>query len=201
MSQFFKVICLVLTVTVLTDCSKRNGAPASPAIPEPALAMEPQEGTTSGEVAESQEIQDKKPLSVPTPPKPQVKSTPEDWYDDYNAASAAARQTQRPIFVLFTGSDWCHWCIKLRNDVLNRPEFKKLAEEELILMFADSPNSFELPPNIQQANEMLKTTLGAGGGVPHAIIVSPDGKKLGDISGYRKETDYLKELRKIIRKK
>ena len=114
---------------------------------------------------------------------------------------AAARQTNRPVFVLFTGSDWCGWCIKLRNDVLTRPDFKKLAAEELILMFVDSPDGFALPPRVKQAHEMLAQTLGAGGGVPHAILVSPDGKKLGDISGYRKETEYLDELRKIIRRK
>ena len=139
--------------------------------------------------------------ALPKPPKAQVKSTPDGWYDDYNAATAAARQTKRPIFVLFTGSDWCIWCQRLRKDVLTKPAFQKLAAEQLILMFVDSPSDFELPPKVQQANEMLATTLGAAGGVPHVIIVSHDGKKLGEISGYRKEAEYLLELQKILQKK
>lgn len=137
----------------------------------------------------------------PKPPKPQVKSTPKGWYDDYNAASMAARQTGRPIFVLFTGSDWCGWCKKLRKDVLDRHDFKELADRELILMFVDSPHGFDLPRHVRRANEMLAHTLDAGNGVPHAVLVAPNGKKLGEISGYRKEKDYLKELRKLLRKK
>ena len=139
--------------------------------------------------------------TLPKPPKAQVKSTPDGWYDDYNAATAAARQTKRPIFVLFTGSDWCIWCQRLRKDVLSTPAFQKLAAEQLILMFVDSPSDFELPTKVKQANEMLAKTLGAGGGVPHVIIVSHDGKKLGEISGYRKLPEYLQELQKILQKK
>ena len=139
--------------------------------------------------------------ALPKPPKTQVKSTPDGWYDDYNAATAAARQTKRPIFVLFTGSDWCIWCQRLRKDVLTKPAFQKLAAEQLILMFVDSPNGFELPTKVKQANEMLAKTLGAAGGVPHVIVVSADGKKLGEISGYRKEAEYLLELQKILQKK
>ncbi|MBO4619491.1 MAG: thioredoxin family protein [Victivallales bacterium] len=189
MPQILKALCLLLAVSFLASCNVGTDKGKDQSAP-----------SDSGENLPGQQ-EKPSPALVPRPPEPQIESTPKGWYDDYNAAMAAARQTNRPVFVLFTGSDWCGWCIKLRNDVLTRPDFKKLAAEELILMFVDSPDGFALPPRVKQAHEMLAQTLGAGGGVPHAILVSPDGKKLGDISGYRKETEYLDELRKIIRRK
>ena len=103
------------------------------------------------------------------------------------------------MLVLFTGSDWCSYCKKLRKDVLNRSKFKDYAEEELILVYVDSPSGFRLPHNVERMHKMLERTLGAGGGVPHTVLVSPDGRKLGEISGYRKESEYLKEIRRILR--
>ena len=34
------------------------------------------------------------------------------WTEDYAEAAAAAVKLKRPIFVDFTGSDWCGWCIR-----------------------------------------------------------------------------------------
>ena len=138
--------------------------------------------------------------TLPPPPKPLVRSTPAGWYDDYNAAVAIAKQSHRPILLLFTGSDWCTWCKKLRKDVLKRSKFKDFANQELILVFVDSPSGFELPPDVRRMHKMLERTFGAGGGVPLTILVSPDGKKLGEISGYLKPNAYLKQIRRILKR-
>ena len=136
---------------------------------------------------------------IPTPPRRQAQSTPDGWYDDYNAAASAARLTHRPILVLFTGSDWCPWCKKLMKDVLKKNSFKNFAEKELILMYVDSPKGFTLPRRVRLSNEWLKQTLGVSGGVPCTVMLSPNGMKLGEIGGYLKESQYLSELRKILR--
>ena len=109
--------------------------------------------------------------------------------------------SQRPILVLFTGSDWCPWCIKLHKEVLDHSTFRNYAKQELILVYVDSPSGFNLPPKVKQQHARLEKELGAGGGVPCTILVSPEGVKLGEISGYRKENEYMKELRKILKRK
>ena len=101
--------------------------------------------------------------------------------------------------VLFTGSDWCPWCIKLREKVLSRSKFQEFAEKELILVFVDSPRGFELPHKVKRRHEKLRKELGAGSGVPHAIFVSPEGDKLGEIIGYHKQSEYLQELVNILK--
>ena len=48
-----------------------------------------------------------------------------------------AKKTNKPIFALFTGSDWCIWCKRLEGEVLSQDEFLKYAGRKLILFKAD----------------------------------------------------------------
>ena len=49
------------------------------------------------------------------------------WYDNLDEAMKESERLYRPIFALFTGSDWCPWCIKLEREILSKPEFQKYA--------------------------------------------------------------------------
>ncbi len=43
----------------------------------------------------------------------------------YESAVANAKESGRPIMLVFTGSDWCVWCQRLEHDILRTPEFEK----------------------------------------------------------------------------
>ena len=43
-------------------------------------------------------------------------ATPEGWTSDFEAAKKTAAKEKRLMYVLFTGSDWCGYCIKLQKD-------------------------------------------------------------------------------------
>ena len=60
-----------------------------------------------------------------------------EWEIHYEAALARAAAEHRKVYVLSTGSDWCGWCIKLRNDVLTTPKFRKFAKKNLVLLYLD----------------------------------------------------------------
>ena len=45
------------------------------------------------------------------------------WYSDINQAIEVSRQEQKPLFLFFTGSDWCGWCVRLQNEVFKTPDF------------------------------------------------------------------------------
>ena len=59
---------------------------------------------------------------------------------DYDAARARAKANGRPMVVLFTGSDWCGWCIKLEKEVFSQPEFLSAATNEFELVVLDFPS-------------------------------------------------------------
>ena len=45
------------------------------------------------------------------------------WLTDYNEAQKIAREKKLPLFMYFTGSDWCKPCIKLKEDYLRLQNF------------------------------------------------------------------------------
>ncbi|GEM_PF-4675295 len=134
----------------------------------------------------------------PVIPAPIGKTTPAGWFDDWNRASAEARRTNRPILVLFTGSDWCPHCKILRETILDKPEFKHFADEKLILVYMDEPSDTELPLALQQTRKQLKRLLTPGNGVPTAIVLSPAGERWKAIPGY--SDDYVKGLKELLKK-
>ena len=102
--------------------------------------------------------------------------TPEGWLDDLQAALDKGKKEKKPVFALFTGSDWCPPCQKLEKNVLLQPAFKAFAEKHLVLLFLDSPRDTKLAEKVQKQNEELSKKFSVEG-VPTAIILSPDGQK------------------------
>lgn len=126
---------------------------------------------------------------------PHGSSTPKGWYDDFAAAQAEAKKTNRPILLLLTGSDWCPWCVRLKKNALDKDDFKAFAKQKLILVYADFPNNIKLPEELAAQNERLAKKYGVRG-FPTTLILSPDGNVLGKIGGYAK--DYLDRVGKIV---
>ncbi|MDM3871716.1 thioredoxin family protein [Porticoccus sp. W117] len=69
---------------------------------------------------------------------------PEPWITDMDQAQKTAKAEGKDIFVYFTGSDWCGWCIKLDEEVLSKPVFVDYAKKNLVLVELDFPNDEEL---------------------------------------------------------
>ena len=61
------------------------------------------------------------------------------WYTNVKEAIKVSNKEKKPLFLFFTGSDWCGWCIRLQNEVLKTPEFSKWAKESVVLVELDYP--------------------------------------------------------------
>jgi protein disulfide-isomerase len=79
-----------------------------------------------------------------------------DWQTDLMKANEISKQTGKPIFGFFTGSDWCGWCHKLHNDVFSKASFKKWAKESVVLLELDFPRRKQLPENLMRQNNELQ---------------------------------------------
>ncbi|MGV3756283.1 MAG: thioredoxin family protein [Verrucomicrobiota bacterium] len=107
------------------------------------------------------------------------------WATDYDAALKAARLYKRPVLINFTGSDWCGWCIRLKSEVFDTPEFDQFARSRLVLLEVDFPNRKPQSAALQQANEALQQKY-AVTGYPTLYLVDSTGKviqKLGYMAG------------------
>lgn len=55
-----------------------------------------------------------------------------NWDSSLSSAMLKAEEEDKNIFVLITAPTWCSWCIKLENNVLNKPEFQEYLQENYI---------------------------------------------------------------------
>ena len=56
----------------------------------------------------------------------------EDWTEDFAAAKDLAAKNKKDLLIDFTGSDWCPYCIKLKKEVLSKPEFIAAAPKSFV---------------------------------------------------------------------
>jgi thiol:disulfide interchange protein len=79
-----------------------------------------------------------KPATAATDAKPAVESNRKaKWLTKMDKAQEQSKDTGLPILVLFTGTTWCPYCIKLEKDVFSQPEFKSFADQNLVLLLLD----------------------------------------------------------------
>lgn len=105
------------------------------------------------------------------------------WLTSLDEAKAAAQKSGKPILVDFTGSDWCGWCIKLRKEVFDTPEFSAWAAKNVVLCEIDFPRKKAQEEATKKANNALTQKYGVKG-FPTIVFVKADGTEIGR-SGYR----------------
>lgn len=123
-----------------------------------------------------------------------------NWTDNFRLATQLAQKENKPILMLFTGSDWCGFCIKMEQNAFSNPAFGDFLNKNFVLFKADFPIHKQIPEDIRKQNRQLSNKY-AVTGYPTIVIISPDGKELtrtgfirGDVS------DYLKHYQDILKK-
>ena len=120
------------------------------------------------------------------------------WLTDLEEAKKQAAAENKPILMFFTGSDWCGWCMKLHEDVLDKDEFQDFAKDNVILLELDFPNSKPQSDALKKQNKALDEKFKVDG-YPTVVLVAPDGEKeLDRTVGYDKEL--VKKLKKTVKK-
>ena len=120
------------------------------------------------------------------------------WLTDLAAAKKQAAEEKKPILMFFTGSDWCGWCRKLHEDVLDKDEFQKFAKDSVILLELDFPNSIPQSDALKKQNKALGEKFKVNG-YPTMVLVASDGEKeITRTVGYNKEL--VSKLKKAVKK-
>ncbi|RWX03657.1 thioredoxin family protein [Flavobacterium cerinum] len=79
----------------------------------------------------------------------------QEWHTDLGKAMTISKKTKKPLFLFFTGSDWCGWCIKLQKEVFKTPEFTKWAKENVVLLELDFPRRTPQAEELKNQNGRL----------------------------------------------
>ena len=102
------------------------------------------------------------------------------WQTDAAKAQAQAKTEKKLVFLDFTGSDWCGWCIKLNKEVFSQPEFATYAKKNLVLVEVDFPRNKQQSAEQAKANQALQSKYGIES-YPTIIVLDGDGKKIGQL--------------------
>ncbi|MDR3624432.1 MAG: thioredoxin family protein [Chlamydiales bacterium] len=107
------------------------------------------------------------------------------WQTDYTTALSQAESENKPLFVLFTGTDWCSWCVRLDKEVLLTPEFVEKVEQKFIFVKVDFPMKQALAPEVVKQNQELKDKFSIQGFPTIVLLTSKEQviDKLGYSSG------------------
>lgn len=97
------------------------------------------------------------------------------WTENFADAKARAAKEGKDLLIDFTGSDWCGWCIKLKDEVFKQEAFKNEAPKHFILVELDYPRKKEQSPEIKKQNEALKAEFGIKG-YPTIFLADANGK-------------------------
>jgi protein disulfide-isomerase len=108
-----------------------------------------------------------------------------NWLTDLPKAQAQAKTEHKLVFINFTGSDWCGWCIKLDKETFSKPEFAEYAKQNLVLVQLDFPNKKPQTDALKQANAALQKKFEVEG-FPTLIAMTPDGTVVWKQVGYLK---------------
>jgi len=99
------------------------------------------------------------------------------WLTDFEAAKTQAAREGKTVMINFTGSDWCGWCIRLKQEVFSKPEFESFAAKNLVLVEIDFPKRKPQTANMQKANATLADKYQVGG-YPTLLFVNAHGKEV-----------------------
>ena len=121
------------------------------------------------------------------------------WTTQYKNALSEAQKNNKPLFLYFTGSDWCGWCKVMDKEILTAPEFVQLVGNKFIFVKIDFPLYSQIDSATQKQNEELKKEYEVTG-FPTVIILSPQEKQIAILNykqgGGKSYAEYLLKLLK-----
>jgi thioredoxin-related protein len=100
------------------------------------------------------------------------------WEVDVKKAADIAIAEKKPLFLFYTGSDWCGVCKKLQNEVFSQPQFIKWAKKNVIPVELDYPRNKEPDPRFVEINSTMKEMFGITG-FPTIVFAAPSKNKNG----------------------
>ncbi|MHC4514375.1 MAG: thioredoxin family protein [Planctomycetota bacterium] len=147
--------------------------------------------------------QDSRPTSKPRS-LPHTAHASGGWLTDFEQARKQARAGNKDLLMDFTGSDWCIWCIRLRQEVFDNKAFKDKAPRDFVLVEIDFPQAKPQSEALRQQNRRLQRAFGVEG-YPTIYLTDPDGRPYAK-TGYHKVgpevyLGRLRHLRKIRQKR
>jgi thiamine biosynthesis lipoprotein len=116
-------------------------------------------------------------------------------------AFAAMQAQDRPLLLVFQGSDWCIPCINLEHKVLSQPGFLSFVQSNLVVLKADFPQQKQLPASLVKQYEALAEQYDPEGSFPKIVLLNRHKKVLHVFPAhYTTPSQLVADLEKELKK-
>ena len=106
--------------------------------------------------------------------------------EEPEVAFRLASESQKPLLMIFSGSDWCAPCIRLHETVLSNEQFQHYASDHFILLKVDFPQRKKQDQSKRKENEKLADKYNPRGQFPHILLLNPD-QSIRSILNYKNQ--------------
>ncbi len=118
----------------------------------------------------------------------------------YDVGLAAAKESDKHIFIDFTAK-WCGYCKKMKQTTFADPEVIDMLNKNFVSITVDGDSQHELDIDGYKITErnLAKSEYGIRG-YPTYWFLTPDGIKLGLLSGYQQKEQMMQVLTIVAEK-
>lgn len=105
----------------------------------------------------------------------------QETFLNFETAKLQAKEQDKHVLMVFSGSDWCKPCIQLKKDILESVPFQE--NQEVVLLYVDFPykKQNKLSKEHQSHNERLAENYNQEGSFPKVILFNAEGEALRTI--------------------
>ena len=131
-----------------------------------------------------------------------VLASAQNWKSSYEEALSISKAENKPIVLVFAGSDWCAPCIKLERSIWQSKAFVSYSNEHYVLYKADFPRkkANQLTADVKEQNNKLAERYNPNGHFPLVVVLSSNEAVLGT-TGYKKSSpdQYISLLNSLVK--
>ncbi|HSZ85112.1 MAG TPA: thioredoxin family protein [Puia sp.] len=93
-----------------------------------------------------------------------------------------AKQLNKPVLLIFSGSDWCQPCIRFEKKILTDTAFITFSNKSIFVLTADFPQRKKQSSSLIGQNEQLAKLYNPHGLFPFMVLLNPEKKIIHTIT-------------------
>lgn len=116
---------------------------------------------------------------------------------DWDTAQSLAKQQNKDILIILTGSEWCRPCVKMKRNVIEQAKFIEYVHKKLVIFEINIPQHQDLSSKVMKDYRIFSERYQTNA-LPSLILVDTEGKeKTRIISGLASLETVLEKLQKF----